>query len=474
VAAKKPEVPAYLQEPLPPSALPTAEAKVLQVAMLWGDSMLEVQHFRDGVPVTIGDGKRNFFHVFVPEVGARHVLATGKDGKVELAVPASAGVIVTTQGDVRTKEAMRAAGQLTATGSAQVFSLGLHDRAEVSFGTISFVVRYVRPSLAMKVNTLDEADFTYFKITCISLMAAAAVLLAILLTPRTGKPSADDIFQDQQRIAKFLIAPEKKIELKKLKLAGVEEGAKAKDEEGKFGKEEAKKQEADPSKPGTPVVDKSKKEKDRQVVGNVGLLGAFKGLKGGASDVFGPGGLGTGINNALGGLKSGAGLGDAQGVGGLGSRGKGTGGGGTALGIGGLGTQGTGRGTGGNGGIDLGGKGKAITKVIPGKTTVIGGLDKDVIAKVIRRHQNEIKYCYESELNKNPSLAGKVAVAFTIDPAGAVAEANVTETTLNNTTAENCMLSRIRRWKFPEPKGGGVVAVTYPWLFSPSGSEGEE
>ncbi len=36
------------------------------------------------------------------------------------------------------------------------------------------------------------------------------------------------------------------------------------------------------------------------------------------------------------------------------------------------------------------------------------------------------------------------------------------------------MLSRIRRWKFPEPKGGGVVAVTYPWLFSPAGSDGGE
>ncbi|MDY7232979.1 AgmX/PglI C-terminal domain-containing protein [Hyalangium rubrum] len=472
---KKAQTPAHLQEPLPPSALPTAEAKVLQVAMLWGDTLLEVQHFREGVPVTIGEGKGNLFNVFVPEVGARHVLAVGKGTQVELRAPAGSGVIVTTQGDVRTKDALRASGQLTpaAADKGQVFTLGLHDRAEVSFGAVSFVVRYVRPSPAIKVSTIDEADFTFFKITCITMLAAAAVLAAMLLTPRSEAPSADDILQNQQRVAKFLIAPEKKLEIKKLKLAGVEEGAKAKDEEGKFGKEEAKKQEADPSKPGTRVVDKTKKEKDRQVVGNVGLLGAFKGLKGGASDVFGPGGLGTGINNSLGGLKAGAGLGDAQGVGGLGSRGKGTGGGGTALGIGGLGTQGNGRGTGGAGGIDLGGKGKAITKVIPGKTTVIGGLDKDVIAKVIRRHQNEIKYCYESELNKNPSLAGKVAVAFTIDPTGAVAEANVAETTLSNSTAENCMLSRIRRWKFPEPKGGGVVAVTYPWLFSPSGSEDE-
>ncbi|MFL5345546.1 MAG: TonB family protein [Hyalangium sp.] len=476
VAAKKPEQPAHLQEPLPPDALPTPEAKVLQVAMLWGDQILEVQHFKDGVPVTIGEGKKNYFHAFGPEVGARHVLAVSKDGKVELRVPAGGGVIVTTQGDVRTKEALRAAGQLApaVAEKGQVFTLGLHDRAEVSLGTISFVVRYVKPSPVLKVNTLNEADFTYFKITCITVMAAAAVIAAFLLTPRSTQPNADDVLHDQQRMAKFLIKPEQKVEVKKLKLSGADEGAKAKDEEGKFGKQEAKKQEADPSKAGTPVVDKTKREKDRQVVGSVGLLGAFKGLKGGATDVFGPGGLGTGINNSLGGLKTGAGLGDAQGVGGLGTRGHGTGGGGTALGIGGLGTKGDGHGTGGHGGIDLGGKGKATTKIIPGKTTVVGGLDKDVIAKIIRQHQNEIKYCYESELNKNPSLAGKVAVAFTIDPAGAVSDASVTETTLNNSTAENCMLSRIRRWKFPEPKGGGVVAVTYPWLFSPAGSEGGE
>ena len=250
---------------------------------------------------------------------------------------------------MRTKDALRAAGKLSqaVADKGQVFTLGLHDRAEVSLGTISFVVRYVRPSALIRVHTLNEADFTYFKITCISLMAAAAVVAAFVLTPRRAAPTADDIFQDQQRVAKFLVKPEKKLEIKKLKLAGVEEGAKAKDEEGKFGKEEAEKPEAAPSKPGTPVVDSSKREKDRQVVGRVGLLGAFKGLKGGASDVFGPGGLGTGINNALGGLKSGAGLGDAQGVGGLGSRGNGSGGGGAALGIGGVGTQGKGRGTGG-------------------------------------------------------------------------------------------------------------------------------
>ncbi|MBS1150427.1 MAG: putative abductin-like protein [Myxococcaceae bacterium] len=33
------------------------------------------------------------------------------------------------------------------------------------------------------------------------------------------------------------------------------------------------------------------------------------------------------------------------------------------------------------------------------------------------------------------------------------------------------MLARIRRWKFPEPQGGGVVSVTFPWIFKPAGSD---
>jgi TonB family protein len=139
--------------------------------------------------------------------------------------------------------------------------------------------------------------------------------------------------------------------------------------------------------------------------------------------------------------------------------------------LGGLGTKGSGRGLGGNGSIDLGGRGKDSTRVVPGKTTVIGGLSKDVIMKVIKRHQNEIKFCYEQELQKNASLAGKVAVMFTIDPAGAVAEANVSESSLSNNNVESCMMARIRRWKFPEPQGGGVVNVSFPWIFKPAGSD---
>ncbi len=467
-------------EPLPADATPAEDSKVLQVALLWGDTLINVQHFADGVPVTIGEGAGAKFNVFSGGVGQLFNLATAKGSTTVINVPADAGLVLSTNNDShKTKEQLKSEGKLRgAEGGvrADAIELGLHDRAQVSFESVAFILRYVRPSSALSVNTLEDSDFTFFKIASVCIMAFVALVAAMILNPLGDGSASDDIFANPGKYVKMLVRAEKKVEIKKLKdLSGIKEGAKPKDDEGKFGKKDEKKKDADPSKKGAPVVDANKREEDRKKIQTAGLLGALAG-NGAASNVFGPGGLGTGINNALGGLQGGAGLGDAHGVGGLGSRGSGSGGGGTGLGLGGLGTKGGGRGSGGNGSIDLGGRGKDTTRIIPGKTTVVGGLSKDVIAKVIKRHQNEIKFCFEQELQKNADLSGKVAVAFTIDPAGAVADASVAETSLNNSNAENCMLSRIRRWKFPEPQGGGVVSVTFPWIFKPAGSDegGEE
>ncbi len=465
---------ALFNEPLPAEAVPTEQEKVLQVALLWGDSLINVQHFGDGVPVTVGEAAGNRFTVF--NTGDTFTLAQGKGSTAVVNVPADAGLVVTTKSDShKSKEQLKTEGKLKAAEGgvrADAVELSLHDRAQVSFDNVAFIVRYVRPSAAVTVNTLEEHDFTFFKIVSICLMAFFALVAAMVLTPMGFGGEGDDIFANPSKYVKMVVKPEKKQEIKKFKdLSGVAEGAKAKEKEGKFGKQEAKKDQADPSKKGAPQVDANKREEDRKKVSSL-MAGMFGG--GASSNVFGPGGLGTGVNDALGGLQGGAGVGDAQGVGGLGSRGSGAGGGGTGLGLGGLGTKGGGRGRGGYGAIDLGGKGKDTTRVIPGKTTVVGGLDKDVIMKVIKRHQNEIKFCYEQELQKNPALAGKVAVAWTIDPTGGVSEANVSESSVGNANVEGCIVQRIRRWKFPEPAGGGVVNVTFPWIFKAAGDEGEE
>ncbi len=462
-------------QPLPSEAIPTEFDKVLQVALLWGDTLINVQHFAEGVPVTIGEGKGTKFNVFSPGVGDSFLLAGTRDGRAVVNVPSEAGLVVGSKGGThKTKEQLKAEGKLKAAEGglrADAVELGLHDQAQVSFEDVAFIIRSVRPSAAVAINTLEDHDFTFFKIVSVCMMAFVALVAAMILTPVGDGSDSDDLFANPSKYVKMVVRPEKKQEVKKFKeLAGAAEAAKAKEKEAKFGKQDAKQDKADPSKKGAPVVDANKREEDRKKVGQL-MAGMFGG--GASSSVFGAGGLGTGINNALGGLQGGAGVGDAQGVGGLGSRGSGSGGGGAGLGLGGLGTKGGGRGAGGYGSLDLGGRGKDTTRVVPGKTTVVGGLDRDVIMKVVKRHQNEIKYCYEQEAQKNPSLAGKVAVAWTIDPAGGVAEANVGESSISNANVESCIVQRIRRWKFPEPAGGGVVNVILPWVFSVAGEGGE-
>jgi TonB family protein len=107
-------------------------------------------------------------------------------------------------------------------------------------------------------------------------------------------------------------------------------------------------------------------------------------------------------------------------------------------------------------------------------TTVSDGLPRDVVAKTIRAHANEIKFCFERELQSHQTLSGKVSITFTIGPSGDVTDASILESTLDSQTVETCMISRIRRWRFPEPAGGGVVTVNHPWIFRGAGDNTPE
>ncbi len=93
------------------------------------------------------------------------------------------------------------------------------------------------------------------------------------------------------------------------------------------------------------------------------------------------------------------------------------------------------------------------------------GLTKDEVAKVIHSHMNEIRYCYESAIQNDPSIAGKVLVDFKIGSRGSVAVAQTAENTMNNVQVGTCLIGKLKNWKFPEPRGGVQVAVTYPFLF---------
>jgi hypothetical protein len=383
------------------------------------------------------------------------------------------------EGTPQTFEQLHAAGKarlVEAPFRGHSYTVKDSDRIVVQVAPqLALILRYVRAAPVAKKGFFASVDVRFFVTLLGALLAAGLISLLIRMAPKAAPPLDDELWHAQARYARFQAKPPPERELQKPReAAGVAEGAKAAGDEGKAGKPEAKKQDAAPSKKGTKVLDPNKAAKDRNLVMRRGLLAALGKLGapggGAASSVLGPGGLGSGINTALGGVKGRAGAVDAYGVGGLGSRGAGSGGGGKALGIGGLGTKGSGSGRGGYGDVDLGGRGKQETEFIPGKTTVVGGLAREVIDRIIQRHFNEIRYCYEKELAKNPSLYGKVSVLFIIDGGGKVSDALVQQTTLASEPVESCMVNHVRRWAFPQPQGGGTVEVTYPYVFKATGS----
>src|ERR1700687_4825738 len=77
-------------QPLRTDEKPGDQNKVLQVAMLWGDTVIDVQHFAYGVPVTIGEKAKNCFQVFSPVIGGRFSLAVADGSKITATVPGAA------------------------------------------------------------------------------------------------------------------------------------------------------------------------------------------------------------------------------------------------------------------------------------------------------------------------------------------------------------------------------------------------
>jgi hypothetical protein len=366
------------------------------------------------------------------------------------------------------------------------FSLPQGGRAKLDCGESSFLVAATARPRALEVPFLtwkwDEQIYTVG-----SSVALLLFLLMIFSVPPDPKSLSLDLFNSDNRFVKFLIKPPEEKEedipdwLKSKK--NEEQGGKGKrhkGEEGKMGKKTSKNKEGLYGLKGpkdNPDPHLAKKLAEEQAK-NAGILGVLKMNEGShIASIFGrDSALGNDADDVLGGL-IGNQIGEAYGVGGLGLVGTGSGGGGTGegtIGLGNLGTIGKGGGGGngsgyGRGAGGLGGRRAHAPDVIPGTANVRGSLDKEIIRRIIRRHINEVKYCYEQELTKKPDLGGRIMVQFTIAASGQVIASVLQNSTMSNARVENCTVQAVRRWEFPKPLGGGIVIVSYPFVLTPAG-----
>jgi hypothetical protein len=190
------------------------------------------------------------------------------------------------------------------------------------------------------------------------------------------------------------------------------------------------------------------------------------------AELFGESKGGNALQAALGGIDGAKVAGAGEGS--LGIRGGGPGGGGTGtntFGSGKVGTRGRGSGEAGYGAGDggLGARADRDISMTPGTPVVMGSLDKEIIRRIVQEHASQIRYCYEHELTRTPGIFGKIMMKWVINGDGKVTQAGVAETQMKNSNVEDCISRKIQGWVFPKPKGGGIVIVSYPFVFKQSG-----
>jgi len=211
-------------------------------------------------------------------------------------------------------------------------------------------------------------------------------------------------------------------------------------------------------------IDEERRARLAEQVKNTGilkLLGAKADGEGSIADVLGKGDVDRDQQRAFEGV---GGLSVATGDSSLRGVKSGTGGTGKVASIGSL------RGGGAIAGASTGSVGseRKVTAVVKSEAPAVDGqLDPNIIVREVRARMSAIKACYERALKRNPSLSGKVAVRWTITPAGTVSGVDIDQDSLGDSDVTSCIKSLVAHWRFPAPSGG-AVEVSFPFLFQAS------
>ncbi|MCO4746550.1 MAG: FHA domain-containing protein, partial [Proteobacteria bacterium] len=395
-------------------------AKVLEVNQIWEDLLLDTKHFLpEGKPVTVGSSvgwRWNVLGVnmgWVP-TGAHQVLKYTPpfwsevvsewkndfyapdehlpgsndhdlfkwDGEKYVAEVASSWDGFVDVGDTRHSfdEAV-AAGKAKKSGAGYEIAMDEDTRLIVDVDGVVFFAHNVHRGRRIIARLTEDVDYPFLAI--FSVIAFIGLVFGVFLYTGESRPS-NEMVEIPDRFVELLIQKPEVQEEKKKPSGNPDagEGAKAKREEGKTGKKDAKMEKAKGNK-----VEIQKRELDKQIAENAGLLGALSD-DGALEGVFGSSSLDSSLTGGIGGLIGAKGT--QIGSGGLGSRGGGLGGGGTAEGLGGLGTKGIGSGASGygSGGGNFGAKGEGGIGRVGGDPIILGALDRSLIDEVIKRHMN--------------------------------------------------------------------------------------
>src|SRR5262249_57541504 len=113
-------------------------------------------------------------------------------------------------------------------------------------------------------------------------------------------------------------------------------------------------------------------------------------------------------------------------------------------------------------GIGMGKKASADISITNSDPEVTGSMAPELSRRVVRSHHDQLKYCYDNALTRNPKLTGKVSVKLIITEGGTVASSNVVSSSTGTPELERCIPGRVLTRIFPNPKQAGLPVGPYP------------
>ncbi|GIL18018.1 MAG: hypothetical protein BroJett040_17690 [Oligoflexia bacterium] len=476
---------------------------VVEVIVAWKERVLSIQHFSEKKSYTIGSQGCD---VEIPP--------TFISGKLPFVDYSNGCRVVVTQNmyaELKTVQDIYKIDDLQKMGRLAKISTGTAIRVEqaellcitIGDGTLQIFVRFVPAS---EKPTLVGLDISAGELTGLIVTFVLVSLLAIYMSIY-GPQAIQEPKQDETlRLAQFVYnkkeeppkppeppKPEpKKVEAKDVpppEPKKVEVTDKKTGPKGPAPKPAVKEQPATKAAEVRPMpsqVNKPKKFTSIKQGGSV-KVGETEGAnaqsardvsKTGLLSAFGGGGSRTQLDQAYSGSGELLGMADkATGTSGqstnragedIGSKFKdaGAGGKGTATqGIAGVGTKGRSSGQSAYGGEGLGGKGSVAIEAGGIGEEFVGSIDREAVRRVIRSILAQIKSCYERQLRMTSDLEGKIVINFDIHEQGRVKSAKPKETSAAMRPVAECVASRIKEQRFPEPPAGSYASVDYPFVF---------
>lgn len=487
----------------PPSAYKSAKemlkpgkGTVIEVSVAWRERIISTHSFKEKQSVTIGAGKNA--DVFIPLLSSKTTYELFKiGGNVTVFLsPEMTGEFITSQNSSSFSELLkmnrlrnRSGGYELDLGQGEMVRVGLQG------DLISIFIRYVPEAPKPLVAPLLDLTASEFTGVVLATVVAGIFGLYMMVYAPTSLQDEDRIEETLRKATVTFNAPppKQRVEVtEKVKVEVTEKPVEKKtqpvrttktpsvEKAGKPGKAaevkpkkttdlkkqvtsaraggsrktapkegaNAQSQKPDPSKVGLLGVFGSKGTQDKldQAYSGsgelIGMAEAATGVAGSAEDRAGDR-LGTKLRDTGAGGKGSA----TVGIAGVGTQGKGTGG--VGYGEGGIGTKGSVE-------IDVGGQ----------EAEIAGSIDREAIRRVIQANKSAIRFCYDSALQRDRDLFGKLVLEWDIAEQGRVTRAVVKSSTLNNNSVANCIIKKLKTWKFPEPPPNQVAVVSYPFVFT--------